>query len=178
MFNNSGHTLNINVNAEHYNPPMTMEIPIFISDQNNNDTFDGSDYILFYGKAVDSWFYNYAQYSFRFQKHPYATTNYYLISFSGSSGKRMAIEPLEEIPEATVADFHYKFYHFEEDKYNLLSSGPDWYGYRFFGRSGKYSKTFNTSSYDPSLGYPFLRVQIKGGSGVEYRDDLPYRYFV
>ena len=177
MFNNSGHVLNINVTAEQYNPLHTMEIPIFISDQNNNGMFEGSDYILFYGKAVDSWFYDYNQRAFKFQKHPYATSNYYLISFSGGNGKRMPIEPLENIPEVTPADFHNKYYHFEEDKYNLLSSGPDWYGYRFFGKSGTYSKTINISSYNPAFGTPYIRVQIKGGSGVEYKDDLNYRYY-
>ena len=179
MFNNSGHILSYNVDDEHYNPPNTMEIPIFVSDQNNNNKFDGTDYILFYGKSVDSWYYNYNSRSFNYQKHPYATTNYYLITFTGINGVRMISENLENLFSAPAAEFHIKKYHFEEDKYNLLASGPDWYGYRFFGTSGSYSKTMTIDSYNSNYNNSEIRVKFKGGSKIEYNptDTKSYRYY-
>ncbi|HES58964.1 MAG TPA: hypothetical protein ENO18_00915, partial [Caldithrix sp.] len=70
MFNNGGHMLSYRVTDENYNPPHTLEIPIFVSDQNNNNLFDGADYILFYGKALNSWYYNYTARQFQYQTHP------------------------------------------------------------------------------------------------------------
>ncbi len=179
MFNNGGHTLSIKVDDEMYNQPYTMEIPILISDQNSNNIFDSNDFILFYGKAVDGWYFNPSTQGFEYQKHPYATVNYYLISFSGLNGKRMAVETLENLSNIPAAEYHTKRYHFEEDKYNLLASGPDWYGYRFFGRSGSYSKTMTIDSYNNNSDVSEIQIKFKGGSKVDYNpsDIKSYRYY-
>ena len=179
MFNNGGHILSYKVNDEHYNPPYTMEIPISVFDQNNNNIFDGTDYIIFYGKAVDSWFYDPNTRSFSYQKHPYATVNYYLVTFTGVNGKRMNIEPLTAQAGFPAAEYHIKRYHFEEDKYNLLASGPDWYGYRFFGTSGSYSKTMTVDSYNSNFSITDIRIKFKGGSNIDYNpsDNKTYRYY-
>lgn len=176
MFNNGGHMLNIQVNSAYYNPPFTSEIPIMVQDVNQNGLFDGSDYVLFYGKHVNGWFYDSASKDFTFHQHLYATENYYWLTVSGSNGSRMTKQILAEQPSAQAADFFYDRYHFEDDLYNLLASGPDWYGYRFFGRSAAYSKDFDIITNDASGAQPQLLVQLKGGSGVDYGDDLRYRY--
>ncbi|MEJ2545363.1 MAG: C25 family cysteine peptidase, partial [Calditrichaceae bacterium] len=179
MFNNSGHILSYKVDDEHYNPPHTIEIPVFVFDQNNNNLFDSNDYILFYGKAVNSWYYDYSTRQFHYQTHPYATKNFYLITFSGMNGKRITSEPLENLSGIPSADYHTKRYHFEDDKYNLLASGPDWYGYRFFGTSGSYSKTMTIDSYNSNYNISEIRVKFKGGSKIDYNpsDKKHYRYY-
>ena len=168
MFGNGGHALNPKITSSDYNYPYASEIAIMVEDVNQNDLFDGSDYVLFYGKGVNSWFYNSTVNDFTYQQHPYATENSYLINFNGVNGKRItkAIEP--ENPSAAVREYFLNRYHFEEDKYNLLASGPDWYGHRFVGFSDSWTKTFDIN-LDAAAGKPALfRVQVKGGSGIRY----------
>ena len=168
MFGNGGHTLNPKITSSEYNYPYVSEIAIMVEDVNQNSLFDGSDYILFYGKSVNSWFYNAAINDFSYQQHPYATENSYLINFNGVNGKRMSKVIEAENPSAAVRDYFLNRYHFEEDKYNLLASGPDWYSHRFVGRSDSWAKTFDIN-FDASVDNSVLfKVQVKGGSGIRY----------
>ena len=178
LYNNGGHYLSYRVNGTHYNPPYTMEIPRFVHDANGNTIFDDGDYILFYGKNVNGWFYSEEAQDFRFHQHPYATANYYLLNINPVGGaKTMA----EDIPPPQTnpapADFFYDRYHFEEDLYNLLASGPDWYGNRFFGLSDSYSKTFSVITSQNPGALPRFRIRLKGGSGIKYGDNQNYRYY-
>ena len=178
LYNNGGHTLSYKVNATYYNPPHTQEIPRFVYDANGNNILDGNDYILFYGKSVNGWFYSDSATDFTYQTHPYATTNYYLLNINpAGDARRMA----ENIPPAQsnplTADFFYDRYHFEEDLYNLLASGPDWYGKRFFGLSDSYSKKFNVTSNQAAGSKPKFVIRLKGGSGIKHGDNQNYRYY-
>jgi len=176
MFNNGGRSLNFDVTASRYNPDYTNEIPILIVDQNQNGQFDSNDYILFYGKGVNGWFFDPLTRDFAYHQHPYAKENHYLLTFQGANGKRITTTSLSDQPGASEISYFYDRYHFEEDRYNLLASGPDWYGYRFFGRSDSYARTFNLTTNNQSGSNPFLRIRLKGGSGIKYSDDLNYRY--
>jgi len=176
MFNNGGHMLNIKVNASDYNPPYTQEIPVFIHDADQNGFFDGSDFLLFYGKAVNGWFYDYSKKQFAFHQHAFASENYYWLTVSGSNGLRISEELLTDQPGAAAVDFYYDYYHFEEDLYNLLSSGPDWYGRRFFGLSDSYSKTFELAAADFPGARAEFRIKLKGGSNIRYSETGTYRY--
>ena len=178
MFNNGGHELHYNTRSKYFNPPFTQEIPILVFDQNNDGKFNASDYILFYGKHVNGWFYNPPTNDFTYQMHTFARQNVYWLNVKGSNGKRMAVNPLPAPNSGSVtADFFYDRYHFEEDLYNLLSSGPDWYGYRFFGTNGGFSKEFNIiPKTDAANATATFRIQFKGGSGILWTDYESYRY--
>ncbi len=178
LYNNGGHQLSYKVNATLYNPPYTMEIPRFVYDANGNNILDGSDYILFYGKSVNGWFYSDNASDFVYQTHPYAKTNYYLLNINpAADARRMQenIPPAQSNPVA--ADFYYDRYHFEEDLYNLLASGPDWYGNRFYGMSDSYSKTFDIITNQAAGSMPKFVIRLKGGSGIKYGDNQNYRYY-
>lgn len=176
MFNNGGHTLSINVNSAYYNPEYTSEIPILVMDQNQNGLFDSADYILFYGKGVNSWFFDPASKDFEYHQHPYATENVYLLNFGGINGKRIRVASLALLSGAIEIDYFYDRYHFEEDLYNLLASGPDWYGKRFFGKSDSYTKSFDLITNNTATASPRFKIRLKGGSGITYGDDESYRY--
>ncbi|MGD9488961.1 MAG: type IX secretion system sortase PorU [Calditrichaceae bacterium] len=178
MFNNGGHTLNYRTDSSENNHPFTQEIPILVFDQNQNGLFDSDDYLLFYGKSLNSWFYSSGSNDFRYQNHPYAKVNYYWLSASGTNGLRMEQQVLTDQPNAVESSFYYERFHFEEDKYNLLASGPDWYGFRFFGKSAGYTNNFSIDPVTTAGAIPFFRIQLKGGSGIKYGDDLDpdYRY--
>ena len=178
LYNNGGHTLSYKVNKTLYNPPYTQEIPGFIHDANGNNVLDGNDYILFYGKSVNGWFYSDDAQKFTYQMHPYATSNYYLLNINPAGDAKQMTEDIPPMQSNPVsADFFYDRYHFEEDLYNLLASGPDWYGNRFFGLSDSYSKTFNITTNQAAGSTPKFVIRLKGGSGIKYGDNQDYRYY-
>lgn len=177
LYNNGGHELSTRTNAELYNPVSTSEIPLLMFDQNNNNLFDENDYFLFYGKHVNGWFYSEQHEDFMYQQHTYANENYYWLNLSGSGGKRMEIGSLTSQSGAAVYNYFIERFHYEEDVYNLLASGPDWYGHRFFGRSGNYSKSFELKAAPVANEAAVFDIQIKGGSGITYGDDTSYRYY-
>ncbi|WP_457565383.1 type IX secretion system sortase PorU [Caldithrix abyssi] len=177
MFNNGGHELHYNTRSVYFNPPFTQEIPVLVFDQNNDGKFNGSDYILFYGKHVNSWFYNPLTNDFTYQQHTFATENIYWLSVNGSGGKRMSQTQNLPTSATATADYFYDRFHFEEDLYNLLGSGPDWYGHRFFGQSGGYSNDFSILPKTDAAGATArFRIQFKGGSGILWTDYENYRY--
>jgi len=176
MFNNGGHMLNIKISASDYNPPFTQEIPIFIQDRNGNGLFDGNDFLLFYGKAVNGWFYDYRLKDFAYQEHLYAKENVYWLTVKGTQGLRMSAGSLSAQPQAVTEDFFYDRFHFEKDEYNLLGSGPDWYGRRFYGRSDSYSINFSLNTDLIPGAQAAFRIRFKGGAGIEWDDNGYYRY--
>ncbi len=176
MFNNGGHELSVNVNATNYNPPFTQEIPFLLFDLNDNQLFDGNDYLLFYGKHVNGWFYNPTTKDFSYQMHTYATENYYWLTVSGNNGLRLSEEPLSVQSNPSTATYFIDRFHFEEDQYNILASGPDWYGHRFYGLSGAYTVTFNLPFSNIPGGTAAFAIQLKGGYGSKYSEKEYYTY--
>ncbi len=65
----------------------------------------------------------------------------------------------------------------EEDRYNLLASGADWYGNRFFGLNGSYSQTAVIDPLPDANILARFRVKFKAGNGVKWLDPLKYEYF-
>ncbi|KAA3617340.1 MAG: T9SS C-terminal target domain-containing protein [Calditrichaeota bacterium] len=178
LYNNGGHTLSLATHLEQWNPAFTQEIPIHVIDQNNNGIFDGNDYFLFYGKAVNSWFYDSDLKKFSHQTHRYDTKNIYYLSASGSNGKRMVIEDLPAISGAIEQNYFLERFHFEEEKVNLLNSGPDWYGTRFFGQSGNHSIDFELEADVNSEIKPSITMRFKGANNIfwPYNSTI-YRYY-
>jgi len=175
VFNNGGHALSFATNATLYNPASTQEIPVKITDSNSNGLFDGNDYILLFGKGVNSYFYEPGQDQFSYQMHPYDTKNSYLVTVNGSGGKRVQLES-PQVSNPQPSSTAYDFFRFEKDEYNLLASGPDWYGHRFFGQSGSFSQNFGLPALPASAEPVEFRIQFKGGSGIRYGDNAVYSY--
>ncbi len=178
LFGNGGHELHYATNASEHNPLFTQEIPILVFDTNGDQLFNGNDYLLFYGKSVDSWFYDAAHRKFGYQMHRFATENYYWLNVQpGGKGLRMGEQLLPQTPGTVDATYFMDHYHFEEDLYNLLASGPDWYGYRFFGLTGSYQKKFSLPVKTDAAGaQAVFRIQFKGGSAIHWTDTQNYRY--
>lgn len=177
LFGNGGHELSYRTTATQYNPPYTQQIPILIFDVDGNNAFNGNDYLLFYGKSVNGWFYDEDSKSFKYQEHRFATENYYWLNFrSGIKGLRMQEGQLAA-NGSVDATYFMDHYHFEQDLYNLLASGPDWYGYRFFGLSGSLTQAMNLKvKTDVTEAVPKFLIQFKGGSAIHWTDQQNYRY--
>jgi len=105
------------------------EIAIFVT--SNNQTFGTSDYILFYGEALDT---------------DYTDTNVYWLSWGGDYGRRMA--EIEGKPRsAPLLQNHYRKDHFEENNEYWISmpdgEGKDHWFWERINAGEKKSYTFN-----------------------------------
>jgi antitoxin (DNA-binding transcriptional repressor) of toxin-antitoxin stability system len=141
-------------------------------------SFDGGDAILFYAEGPDQLHYESSQDRFFYEKNVYATENYYYLRVGGANGRRVS-----ELPAAnatTTTDSYDAFYHFEEDRFNVLhelggnshGSGQQWFG-EFFkvSREKNYPALFRVPQAIP--GEPAeLRAQMA------LRTDVTNRFFI
>ena len=91
--------------------------------------FNASDYILFYGQSPHTW-QNVLGF-FTFRMNYYEDFNFYYLTISSETGKRVETEPLIT---ATPTHFISKYNNYkvvEDDEINLILSGKRWYGDEF-----------------------------------------------
>ena len=69
LYNNGGHQLSLATTSTQFNPATTQEAAIIVYDLNLNNIFDDNDYFLFYGKSLNSWYFNLDSDNFEHQKH-------------------------------------------------------------------------------------------------------------
>lgn len=120
----------------------------FVFDQNQDGVFNGTDYLLFYGKASKQWQYDYDSDRFDHLNNNYSDNNYYFLTSTEGSGKRVgtvSYNPGTTTHNVTSFDDH-QFY--ELDKTNLLGTGRRWFGELF---------DF-TLSYNFNFGFPNIDV--------------------
>ena len=101
------------------------EIAITVVDQNDG-TFNSTDYILFYGSGPDVVEFDSISKAFNYQNHLFTEQNYYFLNFNQSAGKRIA-DLSNPTGGATLTDA-YEVYIHENDLNNILHSGRQWFG--------------------------------------------------
>ena len=153
-----------------------VENSIFVLGESDG-IWNDEDYLLFYGKPLGGWDYSSVANDFIYIQHPYDLKNYYWLTFGGSDGKRMVVIP----PAATAGTITDTYFmqraHFEEDRYNLLASGTDWYGYRFFGLNGSAAFNYNLDYQVSGMQNARLRIKFKSANGIKWQDPLKYYYW-
>ncbi len=156
-------------------PQGLNEIAIQVTDNNQNGSLDESDKILFYGKGVGGWYYNESARDWTYQNYPYDRENYYLLNFNNQPGKRIENTASSQANNPRQPATFTDYFHFEQDRYNILSSGPDWYWLKMVGLQDSKTTDFTLPQNlaDDSVKYVF---QFKGGSGSLYGDDDNYQY--
>ncbi|NEN22808.1 type IX secretion system sortase PorU [Cryomorpha ignava] len=97
-----------------------------------DESFDDTDYILFYAKGPDKWTYNNATELFDHHKHNYVDTSYYFIGINtGDMPARVtSLASSGNPPNYESITFNDYTFH-EVDRENMLRSGRDWYGEKF-----------------------------------------------
>ena len=98
-----------------------VEIPIYIEGEDDG-YFDASDYIIFYARSAN-WF-DISKDSLHFNLNPYTDTNCYWLTWTGSSGQRMAF--IDGSPGRNPQDRGNSFVHLEDNEYNLARAGLKW----------------------------------------------------
>ena len=102
------------------------ENAIYVFDENNNGNFEDNDYILFFGKSVNSWQYDSTRKKFSHQLHNYATKNIYFLTYGVNFGKRMQIE--NNIQNGLVQNEVQGKIFYESEKINVQQSGKQMFG--------------------------------------------------
>lgn len=171
IYNNGGKQLPRDINAER--PDGLIENPIRIFGT-EDESFDESDYLLFYGKGISGWEFNTFSGKYEHYFHIYDTKNIYFLVFNdGIEGKRMQTEDNSGMSGAMELSSARDKIFFESDENNLISGGIDWYGHEF-------SVNDSRESYQLLLKQPVLNSTInfqfkfKGGSSQTHSLDLKF----
>ncbi len=91
--------------------------------------FDPTDYILFYASGPDLLRFDTLSASFYYEKHLFANENYYFLTVDNQPGLRIGTQPT--LPLNSEYNYAYRVVSHEEDLYNILHSGRQWYGETF-----------------------------------------------
>lgn len=175
MFNYGGAPLSTNVNRPR--PADLNEVAIEVEDINGNGILDADDAIYFYGRSVTGWNYNSVNNRWENYLNPYSFTNYYIFTYNQNIGKRI---PTVDSPQSGSAASPTSFIdrrRFEEESYNILASGLDWYWLKFQGTSAEGNIDFQM----PQNILPdsqFISARFKGGSGSHYWEPNTFHYSV
>lgn len=92
--------------------------------------FNKEDAILFYGQGSDAVSFNTSKNIFSYQNNIYSDKNYYFLTVSTQDGKRVTTNETIAGNFPVVNQFD-DFNYYETDKYNILSSGREWFGEQF-----------------------------------------------
>jgi len=175
IYNNGGRPLNVLTTAQENNPDGPVENAILVMGEEDG-VFNESDYILFYGKKLGGWFAGGPQGDFRYVLHPYDTHNNYWLTFDGIAGRRMDQESVSQGSAALTESHFIQRMRFEDDQYNLLASGNDWYGHRFYGVAANASFTYPLDYNGNNLAPGKMKIKFKSGNNIRYDDSEYYKY--
>ncbi len=102
-------------------------LPIYMH-KGSDGMFSPGDHILFYAEGPVQWTYDPSEELFMSQLHNYSWKGYYFLS--DSKGPVLAPEDAslaDGEPTQVVDQYDFRI-HFEEEKYNLIASGKEWFG--------------------------------------------------
>ncbi|MEX0986924.1 MAG: type IX secretion system sortase PorU [Bacteroidales bacterium] len=106
------------------------EIPVYMN-KGSDQLFGPGDYILFYARGPVTWNYNISADFYSQELHDYAENGYYFITDDLGSASAPAETKLSNNPPAqVVSTFDLLAFH-EDETFNLLHSGREWYGDKF-----------------------------------------------
>lgn len=106
------------------------EIAIEVTGAGDN-SFDASDYILFYGKGQMRWNYNPNDSTFTHVVNDYCDTTYYFVNVDLGPGKRIQNQPSTDITPTVTATTFTDYAAHDVDQINLIQSGRQWFGEKF-----------------------------------------------
>ena len=117
-----------------------QENAIYVQGESDN-SFDASDYILFYAEGPHTWAHTpNSPSAFTHSFNLYSDTIYYYITIGSSAGKRVQTQASVAGTYPIVSSFDEYMFH-EMDLQNLVNSGREWYGEEFtpFARERSFS---------------------------------------
>jgi hypothetical protein len=103
------------------------EVPVYMY-KGSDQLFGPGDYILFYAHGPVTWKYNSTDGFFQHELHRYATMGYYFLTDDmGGTTTPPEVALSSAVPDKVVTQYDILASH-EDELYNLLKSGREWYG--------------------------------------------------
>ena len=138
------------------------EIPVFMYD-GNDGYFDNDDYFIFYGESPHTVYYDSAANHFSHINNIYSDSTTYFITQTAGIGEKKRVQSVNNshlLANQQVNDYvHFAFY--DEDIYNLGSSGKDWLG-DLFDVTTQRGYLFQVPGYKPANSR--ISVSVAGAS--------------
>lgn len=123
IFGNGGRMIPLK-NSEYY-PADLKENAIQVIGENDG-SFDGADYVLFYGEGVDQW-----NKESQTTNNLYDSKSYYYINVEGNDGKRMLPMQQPSAPSTVQVNTFDDYQYYEVDEVNIVRLGRRWFGEQF-----------------------------------------------
>jgi len=125
---------------------------IFVFENVDNSKFDDNDYILFYGKGPDTWNYDDVNGKYIHNKHFYSDSAYYFIRVDDLAPNRVQTANDVIDSETLVINEFSDFQFTENDTYNLVKSGREFYGDLYdVNVNGSYNFSFPNVIQEPAV---------------------------
>lgn len=139
--------------SEGYVDDLTL-LPVYM-DKGSDGMFSPGDHILFYAEGPVAWEYNQEEDMYIHELHSFSWKGFYFIT----DGQGPAVSPGNASPgsgdpASEVSRYDFRI-HFEEELFNLISSGKEWYG-----------DNFNVNLH---YNYPFRLPDELSGEAVKIR---------
>jgi len=107
------------------------EMAIQVRDKNNNGLFDGDDDILFFAYGPHELKFNPGSKTYSKQIHLYSDLSAAFLTLGAPGGKRISSKASSTKNPTYTTSSYDEIIHQEEEKYNLIKSGKDWFGKEF-----------------------------------------------
>ncbi len=90
------------------------------------------DYLLFFAEGADAYHYDSENKVFSYKKNLYSDQNFYFLKIKPSPEPSLAVQDAPALSGATkISTTYFDYIHHENDFYNLLSTGREWFGERY-----------------------------------------------
>jgi len=140
------------------------EFPVYRFDGNNNNRFDAGDYLLFYAEGPDVWKYDSLQNSFSHLKNLYSDFTYVFFTPESGSGKTWSRADFSGNVNTEVNTYD-DLYFFEEELFNPLKSGRQWFGENLSTLNNSADISLNVNGFRSENGFNAkLRTAVIGRS--------------
>lgn len=103
-----------------------QENAIYVAGENDG-SFDGNDYILFYAKGPHDWVLNTTNATASHRQNPYSDLAYYFLTIDAEDGKRIPTKTMTTAPATSQITVFDDFTFFERDERNLFAAGMQWF---------------------------------------------------
>lgn len=137
-------------------------VGIDIVDHNGNGQFDANDELLFFGEGAGGWRYDIDDERWEYERHVYATSNYYYLTTSAHTQRRIATAPAVETSIEVTS--YTAVTHVDNDLVNIFGSGQLWMGEKF--SSSTPNRTFPLSLPGNADGIVKLRYALASKSSA------------
>ena len=166
IFGNGGSLLPV-LNSDFRHQDL-QENAIFIQGEEDG-SFDGNDFILFYAKGPHDWIIDTANKSATHRQNIYSDKAYYFITVGSNNGKRIAQKTPNTNTTATKIISFDDFTFYEKDELNLLGAGTQWFFDDNFNIEN--TQTF-TMPFSNASANENISIRIRGVSNSQVASEM------